>query len=37
MFPGDSEPDGSASVGQGDLPQLALGSSWAHNPTSLLA
>lgn len=27
-----SQTDRSASVGQGDLPQLALGSSWARNP-----
>lgn len=32
-FQRDGEPDRSArSAGQGDLPQLALGSSWTHNP-----
>ena len=35
-LPGDGELDGSASsTGQGDLPQLARGSSWARQPRPL--
>lgn len=35
-LPGGGELNGSAiRAGQGDLPQLALGSLWAHNPRQL--